>query len=103
MSLSDNTISFANFLKERSSSLLNFYYTGVEHVLVVDIPSSNPYHTLANKFIKQMVESKRLDLDAFKNSIIEPKLLLLMNTVVHNFIQEMSYKRQLIAYIEGLR
>lgn len=103
MSLRNDTLPFAEFLKERSASLLNFYYTGVEHVLVVDVPSFNPYHTLANKFIKQMIDSKRLDLDTFVNEAIEPKLLISMNTVVHTFIHEMSHKRQLTAYIEGLR
>ena len=104
MSLCDSTAGFAMFLKENSNSFLAFYPTGKERpALVIDVPSSDPYYELTRKFIHQMINSKRLDLDSFKDSEISPKLLSDMNLVVHTFIHELSSKRHLTAYIEGLR
>lgn len=105
MSLCDNTLGFATFLKENSNSLLNFYPTGRREkpVLVINVPSSNPYYELTQKFIYQMIYSKRLDLDSFKGSEIVPDLLSKINIIVHIFIHELASKKHLTAYIEGLR
>lgn len=103
MSYLNSSLGFSEFLRDHSDSLLNFYDTGIRYELIVDVPVFDPYHTLTNKFIKQMIDSKRLDIESFNDSVIEQKLLIQINTIVHDFIHDLYNKKQLTAYIEGLR
>ena len=104
MSFSENTLGFIEFLKENSNSLLAFVPTGQNRpALILNVSSQSNYYELSNKFMKQLIESKRLDLDSFRDSEINQKLLYNMNFAVHSFIQELLQKKQLTAYVEGLR
>ena len=104
MSLCLETTGFAMFLKERSNKLLKFFPTASERpALVINVPMDAPYYKLTQKFISQMLDSKRLDLDQFKDREITENLLCEMNAVIHEFIITLNNKKHLTSYIEGLR